>query len=213
MTYTETLWLYALLVFGIVIVPGMDMLFVLANALTGGHRAGLAATTGVMLGGAAHALFGAVGLGLVLQWMPGLVRLMLIAGAGYMAWIGWTLARSSITVDRIGEAQSRSAWIACRRGLVTCLINPKAYLFVLSVFPQFIRPVHGPLWQQAIALGAITVFAQFVVYGGLALAASESRNLLVGRPDITTWVGRIAGMLLILAAGLSLWHGWHTDFS
>jgi threonine/homoserine/homoserine lactone efflux protein len=211
MTYTETLWLYALLVFGIVIVPGMDMLFVLANALTGGRRAGLAATSGVMLGGAAHALFGAVGLGLVLQWMPGLVRLMLIAGAGYMAWIGWTLARSSITVDRIGKARSRSASIAFRQGLVTCLINPKAYLFVLSVFPQFIRPVHGPLWQQAIALGIITVFAQFVVYGGLALAASGSRNLLVGRPGIMTLIGRSAGLLLILVAGLTLWQGWHAS--
>lgn len=67
MTYAENLWLYAVLVFGIVVVPGVDMLFVLANALTGGRRAGLAATAGVMLGGAAHTLFGAVGVGVVLE--------------------------------------------------------------------------------------------------------------------------------------------------
>src|SRR5215475_11561517 len=52
MSYAENLWLYFLLLFGIIIVPGMDMLFVLANALTGGRGAGLAATAGIMLGGA-----------------------------------------------------------------------------------------------------------------------------------------------------------------
>lgn len=58
MTYFEHLWLYFALVAGIVIVPGMDMLFVLANALVGGRRAGMAATAGIMLGGAAHTVIG-----------------------------------------------------------------------------------------------------------------------------------------------------------
>lgn len=40
MTYTANLWLFLTLLFGIIIVPGMDMLFVLANALTGGEGLG-----------------------------------------------------------------------------------------------------------------------------------------------------------------------------
>ena len=43
MTYAENLWLFFLLLFGIIIVPGMDMLFVLTNALTRGRPAGLSA--------------------------------------------------------------------------------------------------------------------------------------------------------------------------
>ena len=35
MTYTENLWLFFLLLSGIIIVPGMDMVFVLASALSG----------------------------------------------------------------------------------------------------------------------------------------------------------------------------------
>ena len=35
MTYIENLWLFFILLTGIVIVPGMDMVFVLANALAG----------------------------------------------------------------------------------------------------------------------------------------------------------------------------------
>ncbi|MGB8314279.1 MAG: LysE family translocator, partial [Aestuariivirga sp.] len=52
MTYTENLWLYLVLLFGIIIVPGMDSLFVMANSLTGGKRLGMAAVFGIMLGGA-----------------------------------------------------------------------------------------------------------------------------------------------------------------
>lgn len=35
MSYAENLWLFFLVLFGIIILPGMDMLFVLASALTG----------------------------------------------------------------------------------------------------------------------------------------------------------------------------------
>ena len=38
MTYAENLWLFFTLLFGIIIVPGMDMVFVLANAITGSIR-------------------------------------------------------------------------------------------------------------------------------------------------------------------------------
>ncbi|MGL4196504.1 MAG: LysE family translocator, partial [Allorhizobium sp.] len=36
MTYAENLWLFSLLLAGIIVVPGMDMIFVIANGLTGG---------------------------------------------------------------------------------------------------------------------------------------------------------------------------------
>ena len=41
MTYSENLWLFFLLLTGIIVVPGMDMVFVLASALSGGRKAGL----------------------------------------------------------------------------------------------------------------------------------------------------------------------------
>ena len=37
------LWLFASVVFGVVVLPGLDMGFVLGSALVGGRRAGLAA--------------------------------------------------------------------------------------------------------------------------------------------------------------------------
>ena len=67
MDYGQALWIYLVLVFGIIVVPGVDMFFVLADALTGGRRLGIAAVVGVMLGGAVHTLIGAVIVGAVTQ--------------------------------------------------------------------------------------------------------------------------------------------------
>ncbi|BDA83729.1 threonine transporter RhtB [Aureimonas sp. SA4125] len=206
MDYADNLLLYTVFVFGIIVVPGMDMLFVLSHSLTGGRRSGLSATAGIMLGGAVHTLFGTLGVGLILAWAPALFTAMLYAGAAYMAWIGVTLLRSSITVASVGPARSRSQAVAFRQGLVTCLLNPKAYLFTMSVFPQFMKPDYGPLWIQALVIGAITVAMQLAVYGSLALAAASSRNLVTTRPAATILVGRAVGGLFILVAFVTVWN-------
>ncbi|MER8393922.1 LysE family translocator [Mesorhizobium sp. M0045] len=207
MDYAANLWLFFVLLVGIIIVPGMDMLFVLANALTGGSSRGLAATGGIMLGGVVHTLNGALGVGLLMHFLPILFNPLLIAGAAYMAFIGITLMRSSITVGHDGPAASRSAWKAFRQGIMTCLINPKAYLFVLAVYPQFLRPDYGPIWMQAIIMGLMTIATQFAVYGGLAITAGRSRDLLVANPRATALAGRAAGLLLVAVSALTVWEG------
>ncbi|KKC39456.1 threonine transporter RhtB [Devosia epidermidihirudinis] len=207
MGYSEALSIYLVLLFGIIVVPGMDMFYVIANALTGGRRAGLAAVAGIMLGGAVHTLFGALAVGVLTQLPEMAFKVMILIGAAYMAWIGYTLLRSAITVDNIGQSKTRSDWVAFRQGTITCLLNPKAYLFVLAVFPQFMRPEYGPIWSQALVLGGMTVVMQFVIYGGLALAAGRGRDALVGHPEVTIWIGRGAGALFVAAAIFTAWHG------
>lgn len=207
MDYAQSLWIYLVLLFGIVVVPGMDMFFVIANALTGGRRAGFAAVAGIMLGGAVHTVFGAIAVGVLTQLPTMVFQVMILVGAAYMAWIGWTLLRSAITVDSIGQASTRSDWTAFRQGTVTCLLNPKAYLFVLAVFPQFMRPEYGPIWSQALVMGIMTVTMQFLIYGALALAAGKGRDALVSNPLVTIWSGRGAGALFVLVALFTAWHG------
>ena len=208
MGYGATLWLFFILLFGIIIVPGMDMLFVLANALTGGRRLGLFATAGVMTGGAYHTLVGVLGVGAVLQVAPSLFLILLTAGALYMAWIGLTLVKSSIKVGAVAASTSRSLWTAFRQGAITCVLNPKAYLFTLAVYPQFIRPAYGPLALQALVLGGMTVLTQLGIYGSVALAAGASKDFLQAQPQLLTLIGRAAGLLFIAAAALTAWHGW-----
>ncbi|MFO1033010.1 MAG: LysE family translocator [Hyphomicrobiales bacterium] len=204
MSYGQNLWIYFVLCLGIIIVPGMDMFFVMANGLAGGRWRALAATGGVIAGGVFHTLFGAFALSAIVAAAPKLLTAILLASAIYMAWIGWTLLRSAITVDSIGTASAASGGVAFRQGFTTCLLNPKAYLFTSAVYPQFIRPEFGAVWAQAVPMGLITALCQFVVYGSLGFAAAAGAALLSGSHRLTIWIGRGAGLLFLAVAGLTL---------
>ncbi len=203
--YAAALWLYFVLLVGIIVVPGMDMLFVLANALTGGRQAGLAATAGIMLGGICHTVFGTVFVVGLSSLVPAISTAMLLAGSLYMLWIGLSLMRSTIEVHSVAKAASRPTRTIFAQGLLTCILNPKAWLFVLAVFRQFMKPEYGPIGLQALIMGAMTVTVQMTVYGGLALAAGKGREALTGNPGATVVIGRAAGALLVAAAIFALW--------
>ncbi|MDW9622251.1 LysE family translocator [Sinorhizobium meliloti] len=208
MTYAENLWLFFTLLFGIIIVPGMDMVFVLANARTGGRASGLSATAGIVAGGVLHTLYAALGVSVVLHLVPQLFNLLLAAGAAYIAWIGFSLLRSSITISGVEGGARLSRWASFRQGALTSLMNPKAYLFMLAVYPQFLKPQFGPVWSQAAVMAVMIALTQLAVYGGLALAAGRGRDFLVGSPGATVTIGRLAGLLLVVIAVFTVWHGW-----
>jgi threonine/homoserine/homoserine lactone efflux protein len=205
MTYFQAIWLYTVLLFGIIIVPGMDMFFVMANGLTGGRKLGLAATAGVAVGGVYHTIFGALVVGVLTSLAPQLLTALLLASSGYMAWIGYTLLKSAITVETIGNAQSGTVRRAFTQGFMTCVLNPKAYMFVIAVYPTFIQPRFGPIWSQAVILGVLTVAMQLAIYGSVAIAAAKGRDLLVRNPVATTWIGRGVGLVFIAVALLTIW--------
>lgn len=208
MTYGENLWLFFTLLFGIIIVPGMDMVFVMANALTGGRASGLTATAGIMAGGVFHTLYAALGVGFLLHLVPELFNVLLLVGAAYIAWIGLSLARSSIAIASVETGSRLSLWTSFRRGALTSILNPKAYLFMLAVYPQFLKPQFGPLWSQALIMAIMIAVTQLAVYGGLALAAGRSRDVIVSSPRATAIIGKTVGVVLIAVAALTAWHGW-----
>lgn len=208
MELTAQLWLFFLIVLGVVLLPGLDMACVLATSLGGGRRAGFAAVGGIVAGGVVHVAVGATGIALVLVAAPALFNLVLAAGAAYVAWIGISLVRHGIGFDP-GAADARGLEAtAFRRGAMTNLLNPKAYAFMLAIFPQFVRPDLGPVGRQAAVLGAIIAVTQAGVYGALVLGASRLRAGLAGRPAPLALLGRAVGLLLVGAALWTLLAAW-----
>lgn len=208
MTHYAHLWLFFLMVLGIIALPGMDMAFVLSNALVGGRRAGLFAVAGIVAGGICHVVAGALGIGLLLRLVPGLMQAMLLGGAVYIAWIGVAVLRSQSALGALPAVGTPPPWVIFRRAALTCLMNPKAYLFMLAIFPQFLRREYGPVWIQAVALGGIIALTQTAVYGFLGLAAGSSREWLEHRPQAAVAVGRLVGGVLVLGAVWTAVRGW-----
>lgn len=204
----EALWLFTLLAFGIMVVPGMDMAFVLSSALARGRRAGFAAVAGMVTGGAVHVAMGTLGVGLLLQLFPAAFDALLVAGAAYVAWIGWSLWRSPATLVDLPAGQSLGLERTFLQAVATCLLNPKAYLFMVAVFPQFMRPDGGPLLLQAVVLGGIIAGAQALVYGSVALGASGLRSTLGRSAAAQARLARGVALLLMATAAWTLAHAW-----
>jgi threonine/homoserine/homoserine lactone efflux protein len=159
------LWLFFGLVFSIVILPGIDMAFVLGSALVGGRRAGPAAVGGLIAGGICHVTIAASGLAVVLTLFRSAFNALLVAGSLYVTWIGFSLWRSATGVALDTDQPLRSPAGTFGRAAMTNLLNPKAYVFMLAVFPQFVRP-DRPIAGQALVLGAIIAVAAFTVVEG-----------------------------------------------
>jgi threonine/homoserine/homoserine lactone efflux protein len=202
------LWVFALFVLGIMILPGLDMAYILGSALAGGRKSGFTALAGVAAGGTCHVIAGVLGISVLLKLYPAAFRVMLLAGAVYIAWIGFSILKSASAFHLHPEARRRSLGGTFRQGMFTCLLNPKAYLFMLAVFPQFLRPEYGPLWLQGLVMWLMIIMGMVGVYGSLAYAAGNVRDWLEREPASAVTVSRIVGAMLMAVAVFTAVDGW-----
>ena len=205
------LWLFFGLVLGVVLLPGLDMTFVLATTIADGRRSGFAGVAGIVSAGFVHVAVGAAGIATLLALAPRLLQRAAARRRAYLAWIGLSLVRggAAFAADsgEPGEAAPALA-VAFRRGMLTNLLNPKAYAFMLAIFPQFVTPTRGSIALQAMPLSAIITATQVAVYGAVVLAAAGARGWLLGAPALARRLGRGVGAFLLVAALASAWQGW-----
>ncbi|MGW6567267.1 leucine efflux protein LeuE [Streptomyces sp. NPDC054975] len=142
---------YALGTLLIILLPGPSSLYTLSVAARRGVRTGYRAATGVFLGEALLMVATAAGLASLLRTNAMVFSVIKYAGAGYLAWIALGMIRAAWGMwrrrDPSGEAQEAEAGGSgderpFRRSLVITLLNPKAILFFLSFFVQFVDPAY-----------------------------------------------------------------------
>lgn len=208
MQETAHLWMFFVMVFGVILLPGLDMAYVLASSLVGGRSAGFAATAGIVAGGVCHVAMGALGIVAVLQLIPAAFNAVLLAGAVYIAWIGITLLKSGAALGEPSRDRARSRGATFRQGMVTSLLNPKAYLFTLAVLPQFLKPEYGDIGMQAAILWLIIAVTQIAIYGAMAMAGDSVRVWFADHPAANTWLARGVGALLLATAAYTALQGW-----
>ncbi len=150
MSYWQSLWLFMVMLVGIIALPGMDMALIVAHTLRGGAQTGLATLAGVILGGVGHSLIGFAGVAALFAAAPKFFAVMLLVSATYMGWIGFSLLRGDVSEGAVESVRTRSPAAAFRQGVATCLLNPKAYLFILTVYPT----IHAPGIWTAVGAGS-----------------------------------------------------------
>lgn len=176
------IWTYVVGAFFIILLPGPNSLYVLSTAAQRGVRQGYRGVMGVFLGDTVLMVLAAAGVASLLKSTPILFNVVKYAGAAYLAWIGFQMLRGVWRSRRSPEAAratapepDRAAENPFRKALVISLMNPKAILFFISFFIQFVDPAYGTPALSFLILGAIcqlfsVLYLSALIFGGTFLA-------------------------------------------
>ncbi|GAB3627133.1 leucine efflux protein LeuE [Pandoraea terrae] len=176
------IWTYLAGVIVIILLPGPNSLYVLSVAAQRGVRQGYAGACGVFLGDTVLMVLSAAGVASLLHTNPALFMGVKSLGAAYLFWMGFNMLRGAIRRARQrgedAEAQAAvtkrvDADTPFRRALTISLLNPKAILFCVSFFIQFVDPDYAHPAVSFAVLGAIVQFFSFLYLSTLILAGSR----------------------------------------
>jgi len=177
----STLALFSLACLALTATPGPDMLLIATRSVSQGRPAGFASLAGIQAGTYCHAIAAALGLSQLFLIVPIAYDAVRCAGAAYLLYLAWQAFRSSLgTVPANVEASRYSNIAIFRQGLITNVLNPKMALFVLALFPQFVRPEHGLVAAQILVLATVLNIVGFVVNGIVILTATRVRRAMSG---------------------------------
>jgi homoserine/homoserine lactone efflux protein len=177
------------------IVPGPTVTVIIANSLAHGARAGLLNAAGTQVGLALMMGTLIVGLTSVIEAMGWLFDWLRIAGALYLAWLGWKLIRSPDVLDQRGVAAPAPRGGFFLQGVLVLLANPKALLFFGAFIPQFVDPARGNHVTQIVILSLTAMVAALLTDGAYALLIGRAGTLLSRRR--VRLASRISGGFLI----------------
>ncbi|KUJ33287.1 hypothetical protein ACZ90_71270 [Streptomyces albus subsp. albus] len=181
---------YALGTLLIILLPGPSSLYTLSVAVRRGVRTGYRAAAGVFLGEMVLMLLTAAGVASLLKANPVAFAVVKYAGAGYLGWIAigmlrgaWKTWRTRGEPAATGRPGLDEAAVErpFRRSVLITLLNPKAILFFISFFVQFVDPAYPypalsfallALVYQSISICYITA----LILGGTYLSAQFSRR-------------------------------------
>ena len=173
----------------IVLLPGPNSLFVLSMAAKRGTREGYRAACGVFVGDAVLMALAAGGVASLLQASDLAFSIVKFAGAGYLTWLAIGLLRAGVSAWRarrttsiaeIAESVPETTGVQerpFRRALVISLLNPKAILFFVSFFVQFVDPSYAHPALSFLVLGAWAevfsfLYLSVLIFAGTYLAAT-----------------------------------------
>ncbi|WP_184533301.1 leucine efflux protein LeuE [Micromonospora polyrhachis] len=199
------IWTYVLGTIAIVLLPGPNSLFVLSVAARRGISTGYRAAAGVFVGDTVLMVLSAAGVASLLKAYPPIFLVIKYAGAAYLGYVGLTMLRGAWRrwrtrndlgtprlIDAAEPAMVRSPF---RRAAVISLLNPKAILFFVSFFIQFVDPHYAYPALSFLLLGLIAqvtsaLYLSLLIFAGAYLAAqfSQRRRLAAG---MTTGIGAL----------------------
>jgi leucine efflux protein len=188
-------WLFAVAVIVFLAIPGPGTFALLTATGKGGKRAGYAALGGVIVGDQILLWLAVAGVAALLATNPTLFKLVQYAGAAYLVWIGISLLRAKEGAGTGIIAMQVGRYF--RQGLLITVLNPKAIVFYMAFFPQFIDPATQQGLPTFAAMAVIIAVLTLIYCTGIIFVGYLMSKRLAANKAIGKWLERAAGVFLV----------------
>jgi threonine/homoserine/homoserine lactone efflux protein len=181
--------------------PGPAMALIFRCAALRGLRGAVPTVLGLELGLYVWALFAGAGFAALVAASEVAYLVLRVVGAavllvlGFRAWrTAWRGRGAPVAVDPTPVGRGRW-WGSFGEGVVVQLANPKAAVFMIAFYPQFV-PADGPVFATTAVLGLLQITLETGLY--LALAAGVARaGAWFRRPRIRSRLEAVSGTVLV----------------
>ncbi|SIR42314.1 Threonine/homoserine/homoserine lactone efflux protein [Shewanella morhuae] len=199
--------------------PGPDFAIMVKIATQQRRNTALAAAAGISVAILAHTILSLTGVSLVIKSSHILYLVVQIAGASYLAWMGFSALRSGMAMwrkpltsvdeanDNVQEtsvdnvSKKRVIPMSQRQGfltgLYTNLLNPKALVFFLTLFSALITP---DVTASTKLVSAVLLFVLSLAWFGLLAVMLSKAQVQLKLQRLTPTIDVVIGVIFMSVA-------------
>ncbi len=187
--------------------PGPAMALILRRAALRGWRATVPTVLGLEAGLYVWALLAAGGFAALVAASEVAFLVLRVVGASVLIYLGgrawlaaWRCRDMNVAVSEVDNGLTaasprRTWWGTFCEGTVVQMANPKAAIFMIAFYPQFV-PANRPLFATTAALAVVQVVIETALYLALAGCVGRARGWF-GRPAVRKYLEVVSGSVLI----------------
>ena len=198
---------FTLMVLLLTIMPGPNTALILRTVPQNGRRSGILNLAGIVSAFYMHGIFSILGLSaLILKTSQAFFTLKLL-GSFYLLYLGvtslWQAFFSKHSSTKTIKRENNKNVIRQNKrlfleGFLTNLLNPKASMFYLAVFPQFINLEGNPIFESLVLVGihsiVVVIWFSFMIVAlgriTCALSSMKFKRIVQGATgSLMLWFG------------------------
>ena len=179
--------------------PGPDFVLVSRQSFRYGRAVAIWTSGGIALGILFHVAISLTGLSLLLQSQPDLFWYLKLAASLYIGYLGFAslISKDPVNLQKNSIGQEDRYIKSISTGFLTNVLNPKAFIFFITVFTLVINEDTG-LFIKGL-LGMYMSFATFIWFSLVSILLTNQKATERFKKAIP-WLEKITGLFLIVLA-------------
>jgi threonine/homoserine/homoserine lactone efflux protein len=181
----------------LILTPGPDILFAIAQGMNNGKKAGLLTAFGLAFGNIVHILAATLGIAAIFQTAPLAFSIIKSLGILYLFYLAHRAIKHRNDNLSFQETKKSSNLKMFTRGFIMNVLNPKVALFFLAYFPQFITKGTLSETLQMLILGSIFIVLVIIIFGAFGYFAGYIGFWLKKSPNFSKYMNIITAIVFI----------------